>query len=223
MLKDLLPLERPREKLSHFGVSSLSNAELIAVLLRTGSKEENVVQQATRLLFESGGFEALSQKSLVELQAIKGIGLSKASAIQCAFELSRRSIASVSDKRVHIDNPDCVYELLKGKLVSKTREVFVVLQLNTKNDVVFQEIISEGTLNSSLVHPREVFQSAIRNGACSILVCHNHPSGDATPSEEDILITKRLKEAGELLGIALIDHVIIAKSQSWSFRAHGML
>jgi|SRR3989344_1069290 len=211
-IKDI-PLEnRPIERLQKDGIETLSKAELLAIILKTGNKNENVIDMCNKLLAK---YENLSKCSLKELQSIKGIGKVKASQILAIFELNKR--ISLSNKKQIIKSAKDVFNYSFLKL-NKDKENFMVLYLDTKNKIIKDEIISIGTLNSSLVHPREVFKNAIKESANSIILVHNHPSGDPKPSEEDKRITKIIFNAGEMLSIKVLDHVIIGDNKWFSFR-----
>ena len=204
-IKDIALENQPRYRLEKKGVNVLSDAEVIAVVLQSGSCGENVVDMSNRLI-ATYGLEKLSSLSLNELQAIKGIGPAKASQILALFELSRR--CKYSAKR-QITSPQDVYEYAYPKMAHLEKEHFMVILLDTKNNVIKDEVISIGTLNSTLVHPREIFRTAIKENANAVILVHNHPSGDCTPSDEDEEITERLKEAGEVLNIKVLDSVVV--------------
>jgi DNA repair protein RadC len=206
-----------------YGAQALSNAELLAILLRTGTISESAVGLAQRLLAESGGLRQLVEMSANELMKIKGIGLAKALQIKAGIELGRRIARSVQDSAVTIRSPRDVSDLLMEDLRYLKKEHFVCLFLNTKNHVIGQETLSIGSLNASIVHPREVFVAAIKRSSASIICVHNHPSGDPTPSREDIEITKRLSEAGRLIGIDVLDHIIIGDRTFVSLKEKGYL
>ncbi len=214
-IKDISLENRPRERLEKQGATSLSDAELLAVILKTGNKEENVIDMSNRLLSKYG-VDKLSSCSLKELQEIKGIGKAKASQILALFEFNKRhNIAKQNGKP--IKSAKDVFNYMGPKLIHLDRECFMVLHLDTKNGVIKEEVVSLGTLNSSIIHPRELFKSAIKESANSIILVHNHPSGDPTPSHEDKEVTERIKDAGKLLGIDVLDHVIIGNEKYWSF------
>lgn len=214
-LKAISADNRPRERLEQFGVSSLSNAELLAIILQKGSRDENVIDMANRLLstFE---FHKLGCFSLSEFKQIKGIGLAKACQISALVEFAKRFNKSGFVKN-RITCAKEVFELLQFRFLGESKEHFIALLLDSKNRVLKEEVISVGTLNSSLVHPREVFKSAIKESANSLIIAHNHPSGDPAPSEEDKLITKVLFDSGKMLGIKVLDHVIIGDGKWFSF------
>lgn len=214
-IKDISLENRPRERLEKQGASALSDAELLAVILKIGNKQENVIDMSNRLLSKYG-ITKLSSCSLKELQAINGIGKAKASQILALFEFNRRhNLAKQNGKP--IKSAKDVFAYVEPKLSHLDRECFMVLHLDTKNCVTNEDIVSVGTLNSSLIHPRELFKSAIKESANSIILAHNHPSGDPSPSKEDREVTERVREAGKLLGINVFDHVIVGKGTYWSF------
>lgn len=224
-IKDLPENERPRERLIKYGPQMLSNAELIAIILRTGYKEENALSLATRLLGEApsgNGLEFLLDSSVEELAKIKGIGLAKAVELKAAVELGRR-VGIISKKVQYVKSPQDVGDLLMEEMRYLKKEHFNIIMLNTKNQVIGIENISIGTLNTSLVHPREVFHAAIKRSSASIVLVHNHPSGDPTPSREDIAITQRMIEAGKILGIEVLDHVIIGNGKFLSLKQENMI
>ena len=204
---DIPSENRPRERLQALGPSALSDAELLAIILKTGNKGENVIDMSNRL-FSKYCLGKLSGCSLVELQEIKGIGGAKACQIQALFELGRRqSRANVLSKP--LNSPKDVFDYLSPRMSHLEQEHFVVLLLDSKNRVKKEETVFIGTLNSSTIHPREIFKSAIKESANAIIVAHNHPSGDPTPSEEDKEITKQIVKVGHELNIEILDHVII--------------
>jgi DNA repair protein RadC len=207
-IKDLPTIERPREKLSKYGPEKLSNVELLAILLRTGTKELNVLKLSKKVL-EKFGDGLSSNVSLEELKTIHGLGEVKASEIIACFELGKRLL---KDKKTSIIlSARNVWERMEDIRNSK-KEHFVIFYLDSRSQEIEREIISVGTLNESLVHPREVFESAVKNNAASIIVAHNHPSGDLEPSDDDVEITKKLIHAGKILGIEVISHVIVTKA-----------
>lgn len=222
-IRELPPEERPREKLAHWGASSLREYELLAILLRTGTAQMSALQLAQHLLQKFGGVRGVMHASVQELANIKGMGLAKATQIAAAMELGRRVALSQFHERPQIRSPEDVYQLMHIQLLGERREHFLAVMLDTKNRVLRTETISIGTLDSSLVHPREVYRMVIREGAACWIAVHNHPSGDPTPSPDDIAITRRLKEAGELLGVGLLDHLIIGDGNYTSLRERGYL
>ena len=200
------------------GVESLSNVELIAVLLRTGSKNKSVMELADELLkADNEGIRFLKSASIEELCEIEGIGLSKASLIKAALELGVR-VAESSVVRYQVKNPWDIYKYYMESMRYLKEERFKTVLLNTKNEIITDIDVSHGTLNSSLVHPREVFKNAIKKSANKIILIHNHPSGNVEPSREDINITNRLIECGKIIGIEIIDHIIIGDGIYYSFK-----
>lgn len=221
-LRDLPEEERPRERLLKFGSESLSIQELLQIILRSGHKGESVALLSQKLLTHFGNLKRLLEASIEELMQIKGMGFAKAAQIKAVFELAKRYNLYQEEKNFkRISSPEDVFKLVKAKIKDYKKEHFYILALNTKNSVVCE--ISVGTLNASLVHPREVFIEAIKNRANSIILVHNHPSGDLTPSEDDIKITKKLVEGGKILGIEVLDHVIITENSYFSFKTKGLL
>ena len=211
-LKDQPASERPRERLAERGADALSHAELIAILLRTGLKGTNVVEVGRQLLAKFSTLNALAGASLDDLRAIKGIGRDKAVTLMAAFALARRMAAELHGEMPLLDTPERVADYLREKLRHSPKEQFIVLLLNTRRRLVKEENISHGTLDTILVHARDVFRAAISANAAAIVLVHNHPSGDPTPSEADIKVTRDLIRAGQLLKIELLDHVILGRA-----------
>lgn len=222
-LRDVPNEERPRERMIQYGAQALSNAELLAILLRTGTFQESAVHVAQRLLRESGGLRKLADMSIEQFTEIKGIGAAKALQIQAGIELGRRMARSAMNETVTIRSPQDVASLLTEDMRYLQKEHFVCLFLNTKNHVIGQETLSMGSLNASIVHPREVFRAAIKRSSASIVCAHNHPSGDPTPSPEDIQITKRLVQAGDIVGIDVLDHIVIGDQRFVSLKELGLM
>ncbi|MEG0050557.1 MAG: DNA repair protein RadC [Terrisporobacter sp.] len=214
--------ERPREKMISNGASSLSDAELLAILIRSGTRELNAIQLAKLIIEKANNIRNLQDITLEELKSIKGIGVTKATQIKAALELGIR-ISSYKPQKYKIKNPWDIYKYYMERLRYQYKEIFKVVLLNTKNEIITDIDISIGTLNSSLVHPREVFREAIRRSSNKIILLHNHPSGNADPSKEDKNVTKRLKECGELVGIEVIDHIIIGDGIYFSFKENMLI
>lgn len=222
--KKNVPLyDRPRERLLRYGADKLADAEILAILLRTGTEKESAFELAQNLLAVFGDLRGLAQASHEEMTEIKGIGQVKALELQAAFELGRRLAVSSSPNRRSIRLPRDVADLMLPELSHLTQEHFVCLFLNTKNHVIGKQTIFVGSLDASIVHPREVFKEAIKRSSASVICLHNHPSGDPTPSREDIAITRTLREVGDLVGIALLDHVIIGDNKYVSLKEQGYL
>jgi DNA repair protein RadC len=221
-IHDLPKEERPRERLVKFGEQALSSQELLQLILGRGIAGESVAVTAQKLLAQFGSLQKLSEASIEELSSIKGIGLAKATQIKAAFEIGRRvSTQTLDYKSKELTDPEKVYHLIKSKLKDYHKEHFYMIALNSRNHSISE--ISVGSLNSSIVHPREVFAEAIKSKAASVILVHNHPSGDPEPSEDDLMITKRIVEAGKIMGIDVLDHVIITKNKIFSFKEKQLI
>ncbi len=221
-IHDLPISERPRERLQKFGAEALSAQEILALILGRGIAGESVMVTAQRLLSQFGSLKGITGASLEELAQIKGIGVAKASQLKAAFELTNRleSYFGDDDKPL-VKTPEEVVGLVQGRLKGKKKEYFLALLLDTRNQLIRVAEISIGSLDSSIVHPREVFKEAISASAASVIFVHNHPSGDPEASEDDIRLTKRLTEVGEIMGIDVLDHVIIGGKKYLSLKREG--
>ncbi|WP_073342792.1 RadC family protein [Caldanaerobius fijiensis] len=216
--------ERPRERMLKYGPEVLSNVELLAIIIRTGTKNESAIKLAERLLNRAGedGLKFLLDSSLEELSKIKGVGLAKAAELKAAIELGIR--VQKAARKIHtITKPQDIADLLMVEMRYLKKEVFKIVLLNVKNQVISIENISIGNLNSSIVHPREIFNAAIRKYSASIILVHNHPSGDPTPSMEDINVTKRIIEGGKILGIDVLDHIVIGDGTYVSMKQKNII
>lgn len=222
-IKDLPCEERPRERLLRLGAESLSLAELIAIIIRTGTHTQSAVQISEQLLSVFGGIQPLLKASVEELSIINGIGMAKATQLKAVFELGKRLAATNSGVEIVIRSPEGVASLLMQEMRFLEKEHFKAVLLNTKNVVIKVVTISIGHLNASLVHPRELYKEAIKHSSAALILAHNHPSGDPSPSNEDLQITKRLCEVGELIGIRVLDHIIFGDNKYISLREKGML
>ncbi|WP_338555259.1 DNA repair protein RadC [Paenibacillus sp. KS-LC4] len=222
-IRDVPQEERPRERLMKYGAEALSHTELLAILLRTGTKKESVVHLAGNIMKECGNLRNLMDMSLEELTAIRGIGPAKAIQLRAGLELGRRVSRTGNGEVVTVKRPEDAANYVMDELRHLRKEHFVCLFLNTKNHIIAQETLSMGTLNASLVHPREVFRAAIKCSSASLICVHNHPSGDPTPSPEDIALTKRLVSAGELVGIEVLDHLVIGDGRFISLKEQGYM
>lgn len=222
MIRDYPIEERPRERMVKEGADKLSNQELIAILLRTGTKNESVFQLSSRVLKELGSIRHLNEMSIDELTRIKGIGQAKAVQIIAGLELGRR-VARKRAEVMTIRSPQEAATYLMEVIGLDQQEKFYCLYLNTKNQIIYEKTVFMGSLNSSIVHPREVYKEALKWSAASIIVSHNHPSGDPSPSREDIEVTKRLIEAGEIIGIECLDHLIIGDGRFCSLKEQGYI
>lgn len=223
LIRDVPKDERPRERFIQNGPQSLSNQELLAILLRTGTKDESVLQLANRLINTFEGLRMLKDASIDEITAIKGIGEAKAIHILASVELGKRITQLNYQDRYVIRSPEDGANYCMEEMRFLSQEHFITLYLNTKNQVLHKQTIFIGSLNASIVHPREVFKEAFRRSAASIICLHNHPSGDPTPSREDIEVTKRLVECGKIIGIELLDHIIIGEHKFVSLKEKGYL
>ena len=220
LIKELPDTEKPREKMLTYGAGQLSNQELLAILIRTGRANYSALDIAKDVLYyDKRGLVALSNMKIEELVTIKGIGPSKACQLMAGIELGKRVMASDQFKE-KITCPGDVFEHLQVQVAHLKREKFFALLLDTKNQIIAVEDISTGSLNASIVHPREVFHYAIKKNAKSMILAHNHPSGHPAPSKEDKMITDRLVEAGKIIGIEVIDHIVLGKNSYYSFKEH---
>ena len=220
-IHDVHEADRPRERLIRQGARSLSNQELIAILLGTGTKRESVLTVANRVLINFEKLHNLKHATLEEMTEIKGIGEAKAVLLLAAIELGRRLASKDLEERFTIRSPEDAATFLMQDMTSLQQEHFVCLFLNVKNQVLHKQTIFVGSLNASIVHPREIFREAVKRSAASIICSHNHPSGIPTPSPEDIDVTTRLYEAGKIVGVDLLDHVIIGDHQFISMKEKG--
>lgn len=221
-IHDLPADERPRERLVKFGEQALSAQELLQLILGRGIAGESVVVTAQKLLSQFGSLQKLAEASIEELSLVKGIGLAKATQIKAVFEIGRRlSTQAAPYKSKELTDPEKVYRLIKSKLKDYHKEHFYIIVLNSRNWSVAE--VSIGSLNASIVHPREVFAEAIKNKAASVIFVHNHPSGAPEPSEGDLVITKRLVEAGKILEIDVVDHIIVTHNNFLSFKERKLL
>ena len=216
--------ERPRERLLNFGADTLSTAQLLAVIIRLGSRDKSAIDLAREMLLKFGSLKEIEDASVAEFSDIKGMGNAKVAQLKAAFELGKRLMQGKSAPALpdpSFKNSRDVYEYYRPRFYGMKKEKVLCILLDTKNRVFKETIVSDGTLTSSLVHPREVFRYAIKEAAASILLIHNHPSGDPHPSNDDISITKRLVETGKLVGINVLDHIIIADGKYLSLLEKG--
>ena len=224
-IKDMAEEDRPYEKCLRLGACSLSDGELLAVLLRTGTKGSHSVAMADEILKlskDKGGLLGLYQLSLAQLQSVKGIGKVKAVQIKCIGELSKRISRTSARRGLSFSQPETIAEYYMEQLRHEEQEQLICMMLDTKNHLLGEEMVFKGTVNSSLVNPREIFLTAVSYHAVGILLVHNHPSGDPSPSRADLDFTERVRRAGDILGIPLIDHIIIGDHQFLSFRQQGI-
>lgn len=225
MVRDMPMDERPREKLLKYGSSYLSNTELLAILLRTGMKDKSVMRVAEEVLahFEGQGLSGLIHMLPQELAEIKGVGEAKAVTILAAVELGRRLSMRAAESIDSIGSPEDAAHYAMPRFRFEQQEHFALMTLDTKNHITGFFDITTGTLAASLVHPREVYRKAIQQAAANIIVFHNHPSGDPSPSREDIAVTERLEKSGKIIGIELLDHIILAGDTFVSLKSEGIL
>lgn len=222
-IADMLPEARPRERLERSGPEGLTTPELLAILFRTGTQRKNAVQLAEDLCRELGGLAGIATATLDQLGSISGVGRVKAIEVKAAVELGKRLSATHEDAKPIIRSPADVAHLMMAELRYEAREHLYALVMDVRNQVRHVRLISTGTLTESLVHPREVFREAVRFSACSLILVHNHPSGDPDPSPADLATTKRLLEAGKILGIEILDHVIIGDGRWTSLKQSNLM
>jgi DNA repair protein RadC len=222
-VRDLPVNERPRERLLKLGSEALSAQEILAVILGRGIKGESVMMTSQKLLSRFGSLKGIAHASVEELTQTKGIGPAKAAQIKAALEFSRRLEADASEKpKPVLKSPDDVAAEVRSQLKGKKKEHFLVLCLDTRNRLIGRKLVSMGSLDTSIVHPREVFKEAVSSCAASVIFAHNHPSGDPEPSKEDVELTKRLAKAGEIMGIEVLDHIIVCDKSHSSLKAKNL-
>jgi DNA repair protein RadC len=223
-VRDLPKPERPRERLQKLGPDALSSQELLALVIGRGIPKKSVMTIAQELLARFGNVKAIGRASIEELSQIKGIGIAKAAQIKACFELGKREELEPPERiPFDIKNPEAVVKAIRADVQDKAKEHFKLLLLNSRNKVLRISTISIGILTTSLVHPREVFKEALLHSAASVVLAHNHPSGDPEPSEDDLKITRKLVESGKILGIEVIDHLILGENNFYSFREKGLI
>lgn len=214
--------ERPRERLQYYGASALSNVELIAILLRVGTPGENVLTLSTRLLRDFGGLAGLAKVNFGDLAKVKGIGAAKTAQLMAALELGRRLLLTSPDSRPQITSPTDAANLLMLEMSGLEQEHLRTILLDTKNRVLASPTVYVGNVNSSIIRVSEIFREAVRANATALIIAHNHPSGDPTPSPEDVQVTRSVIEAGSLLGIELLDHLVIGHQRFVSLKERGL-
>lgn len=224
-IKDWPEEDRPREKLLAKGAQTLSEAELLAIILRNGnaSTGKSALDYARGLITQFGGLKGIEDASVGELSSVKGIGPAKIAQLKACLEIARRVSSQKWETGQPLRSSEDVYQHFRENLGREMRELFYVVLLNNKNRKIREVKISEGSLTASLVHPREVFNPVIRESAAAVIFVHNHPSGDPAPSPEDVDITRRLKEVGDVMGVRVLDHVVIGHDRFFSFNDKGML
>jgi DNA repair protein RadC len=221
-IKEMPESERPRERLEHFGAPTLSTAELLAIILRVGSRDENVVQLSTRLLAMHHGLAGLAQAPLSELASIKGMGRVKAIELKAAFELGRRLSLAAPHERPQVKSPGDAAALLQLEMQVLEQEHLRTIMLDSKNHVLKVHTVYIGSLNSASVRVGELFREAIRLNSAAVIVAHNHPSGDPTPSPEDVQVTRQIVQAGKMLDIDVLDHLVIGQQRYVSLKERGL-
>ena len=223
-VRDLPLNERPRERLLKLGSEALSAQEILALILGRGIKGESVMVTSQKLLSRFGNLRGIANASVEELSEVKGVGLAKAAQIKAALELSKRLEGDAGERqKPMVKSPEDVVNIVKSQLKGKKKEHFLVLCLDTRNRVINCRPVSIGSLDTSIVHPREVFKEAVSSSAASVIFVHNHPSGDPEPSKEDVELTKRLVKAGEIIGIDVLDHIIVCDRSYLSLKAKNLL
>jgi DNA repair protein RadC len=221
-IKDLATRERPRERLQRLGAQALADAELIAILLRTGIQGRSAIELARSLLQRAGGLSGMHRASFGELRAVPGIGPAKAAQIKAAIEVGRRLAVAEQGETPVIRSPQDAADLIQYEMGALEQEHFRVLLLDTRNQVLGQKDVYRGSLNASMIRVGEVFRDAIRENAAAIIVAHNHPSGDPSPSPEDVAVTRAIADAGRMLDIELLDHIVIGRTRFVSLKARGL-
>ncbi len=222
-VRDLPQFERPRERLLKLGPEALSAQEVLAIIMGRGVRGESVLSIAQRLLSQFHDFRGIAQASLEELIAITGIGIAKACQLKAALEMARRLESYPDTERATISTSEDVVKAVKAQLKGKKKEHFLAVLLNSRNQILRTAEISIGSLNATVVHPREVFKEALAANAAAVIFVHNHPSGDPQPSDDDIKLTKRLVEAGRIMGVEVLDHVIVSDRGSASMKSKGLM
>ena len=227
-VRDLPKSERPRERLIEYGAEKLSSAELISIILNTGVKGESVIMISQKLIMQFGSLKGIMDASLEDLKKIKGLGNAKATKLKASFAIAKKVMTEIKaaenekeneKKRYNaVTSPEILYGIIQSKIMNFSKEHFFVVSLDTRNNFIGIDEISIGTLTASLVHPRETFESAIKRHAAHIIIAHNHPSGETEPSEDDLKITKRIVDAGKIMGIEVLDHLIITEKSFLSFK-----
>ena len=222
-IKDWPESERPRERLVQHGAESLSDTELLAIILRVGDGERTAIDLARYVVTRFGGFRGIDAKSVAELCKVNGIGPAKAAQIKAALEIGKRLLLERPKERARVASSEDAYELVRPHMANLGREVFRVLLLTSRSTIISDRVLFEGSLTESIVSPRELVKTAVNEGAASVVLVHNHPSGDPHPSDADKRVTVRLKQACEVVGVAVLDHLIVGRKGYFSFADHGLL
>jgi DNA repair protein RadC len=223
-MKEIPLTERPYEKAEKLGILALSDAELLAIILQSGQKGVTVVELSHKVLLEAGSIDGLFDMSLEELRSISGIGRVKALNIKAALELGQRATAKRAGRKRHkVHGPNDLFAYIESQLRFQPREQFFIIMLDTRNRIIRHVLISSGGLSSSVIQPRDIFREAVKANAAAIVLVHNHPSGDAMPSEADRTSTQRLSEMGQMMGVQVLDHIVVGSEGSMSLRALGLM
>lgn len=222
MIREMATDERPRERMLQFGPAALSNSELLAILLNTGVRGESVMTMSHRLLNDHGSLVGLNRMDVLELSKVKGVGVSKSTKVKAGFELGRRLIAVSNEDTVRIESPDDVFNLVGSEMAALEQEQLRAIIVDTKHRVITTRMVYQGSVNSASVRPAEVFREAIRFNGVAIVLVHNHPSGDPTPSSADVSVTMDLVQAGDILDVKLLDHIIIGQGRHVSLKRLGL-
>lgn len=218
-VKTMCASDRPRERLLNSGAPSLSDAELLSVILRSGGEGDSVLLLSSRLLAEYGGLKNLFQTDISQLMKIKNIGFVKASCVKAAYELALRFNKNIDIELPLMQKPQDIYDVVKSDIFGKKKEYLYLISLDSRNRMISKDLVSIGTIGETLVNPREIYRQALIKNACSIVVVHNHPSGNPSPSPEDLLVTEKLISAGASIGMPLVDHLIVCDTQFVSLKA----
>jgi len=214
--------ERPRERLLHYGAGALSNAELIAIIIRVGTKGRSVLQVANTLLASNKGLPGIARATITELEETNGVGPDKAATLKAALELGRRLLVSTPEERPRVSSPSDAANLLMSEMMLLEQEQLRLILLDTRNGILGTPTIYKGSLNTSVVRIGELFRAALRENAAAMIVVHNHPSGDPSPSPEDVQVTSRIVEAGRLMDIEVLDHIVIGHQRFVSLKERGL-
>jgi DNA repair protein RadC len=222
LIRDMAEHDRPRERLIQIGAEVLSTAELLAIVLRTGGQGESVLRMAERLLIQFDNLPGLARATITELTTAKGVGEAKAAEIKAALEIGRRLVASAPEERPRVVTPDDAFHLLKTEMMFLEQEQLRLILLDTRNRVMRTPTIYIGSLNTSVIRVGELFRAAIRENAAAFIIVHNHPSGDPSPSAEDIHVTRQVVQAGKLLDVDVLDHIVIGRNRFVSLKQRGL-
>lgn len=222
-IKDLQREEKPREKLIEKGAENLTDTELLAIIIRSGGKNNPATNLSRELLSKFGGIKNLLSADIAELTNFKNIDIAKATAIKAVEEISKRYLNPPKEGDINIKTPKDVYEIVRKDVLNKEQEYLFLVCLDSRNKLISKDILSKGTINETLIHPREIFKKALMKNACSIILIHNHPSNKSDPSEEDIKVTKRIFKAGIEMGIPLVDHLVVTNTGFVSMRAQNLI